>query len=620
MKNKKCPQCGTDVMDELPGGLCPTCLMLAAQQSQPQVDRTQAMPAGVQTPTIQEIARLFPELEIIRLVGRGGMGAVYQVRQKNLDRVVALKVFLYRPDDPEFAARFQREARALARLNHPNIVTVHDFGVRENAHYLIMEFIDGLNLRQLSAEEKLSPEMALQMVPQLCDALQFAHDHGVIHRDIKPENLLLDTNGRITIADFGLAKMTGSVHDGTLTRTQQVMGTYNYMAPEQRERPTEVDHRADIYSLGVVIYELLTGELPIGRFQPPSSKSNVNGQLDEVVMRALEKEPERRYQQASEFRTGFESVGDYRPVHDPAPPVKQFAGAGAVALDASQAPKGTQCMLSFLGGREKKGAWVPGDPQMAISFMGSTVLDLTQVERSHVNLTLLTLMGGTEVIVPHGATVDVNGLILMGATSDNVVRSAGGSPMTVNINSWGAMGACDVRTPTRKETRAADALERRSLQKPAKQHQVSFGGFLVFLYQMMAMFISISIPILFLCGPFGVLDGDISRLFGVLAAIFTGYVWAGSDYFRILVGAGPKEDDQKSIQEYYSATKLGTLVRWFAMTLGFMCPMLFVWTGMHNPNNEQLIRFVAIVCAILCGIVYGCADQMEEFLYGKRKD
>ena len=121
--------------------------------------------------------------------------------------------------------------------------------------------------------------------------MQYAHDQGVIHRDIKPENILLDTSGKIKIADFGLAKMTGNEHGGTLTHTRQVMGTLNYMAPEQRERPTEVDHRVDIYSLGVVIYELLTGELPIGRFLPPSEKSELDRRLDEVVMRALEKEP-----------------------------------------------------------------------------------------------------------------------------------------------------------------------------------------------------------------------------------------------------------------------------------------------------------------------------------------
>ena len=150
----------------------------------------------------------------------------------------------------------------------------------------------------------------MQIVPKLCDALQFAHDRGVVHRDIKPENVLVSQDGLVKIADFGLAKVTGNAgNDFTLTQSRQVMGTLNYMAPEQVERPMTVDHRADIYSLGVVIYELLTGELPLGRFAPPSQTAGVDVRLDDVVLRALEKEPSRRYQQASEFKTGIQGVG-----------------------------------------------------------------------------------------------------------------------------------------------------------------------------------------------------------------------------------------------------------------------------------------------------------------------
>jgi len=408
--NQNCPQCGTRVYDDLPGGHCPACLMQAAQQSRDDLDRTRAAKGLSETLSNREIARLFPELEILDFIGRGGMGAVYKVRQKNLDRVVALKIFLDRAGDPEFEARFQREARALARLSHPNIVMVHEFGDRDQVRFLIMEFVDGVNLRQLTEEQRLAPEMALQMVPQLCDALQYAHDCGVIHRDIKPENLLLDTRGNIKVADFGLAKMTGNEFNGTLTRTQQVMGTLNYMAPEQRERPTEVDHRADIYSLGVVIYEMLTGELPIGRFQPPSSKSAVRNELDEVVMRALEKEPERRYQQASEFKTGYQSVSHFTPATSAVPPVKS---ANPTYQDP---PRGTRCMFTVMGGREKRGNWIPGDPQLVLTIMGGTEIDLTQVQAREVNLTLFTLMGGVEVIVPPGADVDLDGLIIMGAS------------------------------------------------------------------------------------------------------------------------------------------------------------------------------------------------------------
>jgi len=157
-------------------------------------------------------------------------------------------------------------------------------------------------------------------VTQICEALQFAHDSGVVHRDIKPENILVDQRGRVKIADFGLARIMGqSTEELRLTGAQQVMGTAHYMAPEQIEKPLEVDHRADIYSLGVVFYELLTGELPLGRFQPPSKKIHIDVRLDEVVLKTLEKEPGLRYQNASEIKTDVEGISNSPP---PAPEKK----------------------------------------------------------------------------------------------------------------------------------------------------------------------------------------------------------------------------------------------------------------------------------------------------------
>ncbi|MDH7502318.1 MAG: serine/threonine-protein kinase, partial [Verrucomicrobiota bacterium] len=264
-------------------------------------------------PSLEQLAPLFPQLELLELLGKGGMGAVYRARQPSLDRLVALKILSPEfASDPGFAKRFAREARALARLNHPGIVTVHDSGQAGGFYYLIMEFVDGMNLRQLLNSGRISPREALAIVPQICDALQYAHDEGIVHRDIKPENILVDRKGRVKIADFGLAKIIGrETKDPVLTHAADVMGTPHYMAPEQVERPTDVDHRADIYSLGVVFYEMLTGELPLGRFQPPSKipgRVNVDVRLDEVVLRALEKEPERRYQHASEVKTDVETI------------------------------------------------------------------------------------------------------------------------------------------------------------------------------------------------------------------------------------------------------------------------------------------------------------------------
>jgi serine/threonine protein kinase len=325
-----CPQCGAELAANAPRGLCPACLLKGALDSESSA--TIATEAGGRAdfvpPTPAELARSFPDLEILELIGRGGMGIVYKARQKHLDRLVALKILLPKiARDPAFAERFAREARALAILNHPHIVTVYDFGrkaalstgdndagqqpVHEQGeiYYFLMEFVDGLTLRQLLDAGKLAPQEALAIVPQICEALQYAHDKGVVHRDIKPENILLDRNARVKIADFGLAKLVGEqAQDPRITGTDQVMGTPHYMAPEQIEHPQEVDHRADIYSLGVVFYQMLTGELPIGRFAPPSRKVQVDVRLDEVVLRALEKEPALRFQQASHVKSELETI------------------------------------------------------------------------------------------------------------------------------------------------------------------------------------------------------------------------------------------------------------------------------------------------------------------------
>ncbi len=173
----------------------------------------------------------------------------------------------------------------------------------------MMEHVDGTNLRHTLESGALEPKHALVLVPQICDALQYAHDEGVVHRDIKPENILLATDGSVKIADFGISRVLGNENQPTmLTGTQQIMGTPRYMAPEQLEGARSVDHRADIYSLGVVFYEMLTGELPIGRFQAPSQKVEIDVRLDEVVLRTLEKEPQRRYQHASQIKSDVQTI------------------------------------------------------------------------------------------------------------------------------------------------------------------------------------------------------------------------------------------------------------------------------------------------------------------------
>lgn len=312
-----CPKCGATLPPDAPEGLCPACLLSGALPSDaeamtaPMGDSPRATASQPMAPrTVEDLAPLFPQLELLELLGRGGMGAVYKARQKNLDRFVALKILTIDPDaEGGFGERFQREAQALAKLSHPNIVGVFDFGVIDGLYYFLMEYVDGANLRSLIRGGELKPEAALALIPSFCDALQYAHDEGVVHRDIKPENVLVDKKGRVKIADFGLAKLLGQEGaDHGLTLTGMALGTPRYMAPEQLDRPESVDHRADIYSLGVVFYEMLTGEIPMGRFALPSEKVQVDVRFDEIVLRTLERDVERRYQHASEVKTDVESV------------------------------------------------------------------------------------------------------------------------------------------------------------------------------------------------------------------------------------------------------------------------------------------------------------------------
>ena len=348
MTERTCKRCGSRMS---PGGalqgMCTTCLLELGFEEDSHVVITGTSEAPAPPPSPAELQPLFPDHTIEAILGQGGMGVVYRAVQKGLDRPVALKVLPAKAGrDPSFAERFTREARALASLNHPNITAVYDFGKAGDHYWLAMELVDGVNLRQLLSGERVSPKQALQIVEQICDALQYAHDEGVVHRDIKPENILLDRRGNLKITDFGLAKMLGreeAAGPTGLTMTHQVMGTPHYMAPEQIEHPSTVDHRADIYSLGVVFYELLTGELPLGRFAPPSGKVQVDVKLDEVVLRTLEKEPALRYQTASAVKDD---------VHD-------FSGVG-IAAGAAAAGRAAAAPPSMDSAREprKKSPWV----------------------------------------------------------------------------------------------------------------------------------------------------------------------------------------------------------------------------------------------------------------------
>ena len=358
---KRCSKCGHDYdPDVVPGleGACPRCMagyLRSEGRGLSSFDSEAGAGGEYESPPLGEGTKL-GKFEVLEYLGRGGMGFVYKAKQAGLDRLVALKVLAPRlAASPEFAARFDREAKALASLSHPNIVQVHDYGQEGDLFFLAMEFVDGTSLRRILSSQNIAPETALRYVPQLCDALECAHSQGVIHRYIKPENILIDKRGNLKIADFGLAKIAAGAAvksdaatepEGHATQIGQVMGTPHYMAPEQVENMAIVDHRADIYSLGVVFYEMLTGELPLGKFPVPSQRVQVDVRFDEVVLRALEKEPEKRYQRASQLKTDVTLLGglkntpgadSHRAFHkssEPRPRLSRLALASALWLPA----------------------------------------------------------------------------------------------------------------------------------------------------------------------------------------------------------------------------------------------------------------------------------------------
>ena len=315
-----CPDCGAP-LPASSHSLCPACLLRQALASGTATREDEALAAAPPL-SPQEIAARFQQFEILECLGRGGMGVVYKARQKSLNRLVAIKILdPALQQEPKFAERFAREAELLARFNHPHIVTIHDFGEAEGLFYLVMEYVDGMNLRELLRGGKLGITQALAIIPPLCDALQYAHSKGIVHRDIKPENLLIDREGRVKIADFGIAMLLGAGGEWA--------GTPPYMAPEQANLAATSDHRADLYSLGVVLYEMLTGERPGKNLIVPSRKVQSDVRIDKMVLRALEQAPELRYQTAAEFRSGVEAVT--RPEAPPADPPLVVAEIGATA-------------------------------------------------------------------------------------------------------------------------------------------------------------------------------------------------------------------------------------------------------------------------------------------------
>ena len=263
-------------------------------------------------PTAGELAAMLPQYEIEAVLGQGGMGAVYKGRQISLDRPVAIKILAgeLEETDQGFNERFKNEARAMAKLSHPGIVGVYEFGQTPNGLlYIVMEFIDGTDVALMIANQgRLHSDHAMAITAHVCDALAYAHQRGIIHRDIKPANIMVGYDGVVKVADFGLAKIS-QAHPTGLTQSGMAMGTLFYMAPEALMIGSALDQRADIYAVGVMLFQMLTGKLPQGLFELPSLQvPGLDPRYDAIIGKALREDRERRYPSALDMRHDLDAI------------------------------------------------------------------------------------------------------------------------------------------------------------------------------------------------------------------------------------------------------------------------------------------------------------------------
>ena len=270
-------------------------------------------------PSPEELTEIIPEGRYFaeEIIGQGGMGIVYRGVQVSLNRPVAIKLMRCGMDGHYgLENRFQREAQAMGQLNHPNIVTIFDYGhIGKEFQYFVMEHVDGTDLAEIMRTGGMTPQLAVMLLPQICLALEYAHSKGIVHRDIKPANIMITRLGEVKVMDFGLAKKIDQFNS-FVTQTNMIMGTAEYAAPEQIDAHREVDHRADIYAMGVMIYQMLMGHLPRGAWQPPSSKAGVDSRLDSVVVRAMMPDRNQRFQSVTELRRALEAATAAPPTGD----------------------------------------------------------------------------------------------------------------------------------------------------------------------------------------------------------------------------------------------------------------------------------------------------------------
>ncbi|MEZ5386334.1 MAG: serine/threonine-protein kinase [Prosthecobacter sp.] len=296
--------------------------------------------AGWQPPSLEEMQAVLPQYQFVSLLGRGGMGAVFKAVQISLDRPVAIKVLpvdLVADEDIQFAERFKNEARTMAKMNHPSIVNVYDFGETSTGLlYIVMEFIDGTDVAQMIASQGRLPEdYALSITAHVSDALNYAHAQGIVHRDIKPANILINMEGDVKVADFGLAKQNDPGQSG-ITKTNMAMGTPDFVAPEAFIPGVPLDGRADLYAMGVMLYQMLTGEIPRGMWTMPSVKLGTDPRFDAIITKAMQTDREHRYQSAAALRQDLDGI---LTVPLAALRQQQEAAAQQAAASARQKPK-----------------------------------------------------------------------------------------------------------------------------------------------------------------------------------------------------------------------------------------------------------------------------------------
>jgi serine/threonine protein kinase len=267
---------------------------------------------GWTPPAPEHLQAMLPQYDQWEMIGCGGMGAVYKARQISLDRLVAIKVLppQVAEDEAEYIGHFKNEARTMAKMNHPAIVAVYDFGATaDELLYIVMEYIDGTDVsKMIMAQGKLPVDHALAITAHVCDALAYAHEHGVVHRDIKPANILINMEGAVKVADFGLARMQDPVQGHSITQEGTTMGTPDYVAPEVLIIGMTVDGRADLFAVGVMLYNMLTGRIPRGTFPMPSEKVGCDKRYDAIVRKAMEHDVDKRYQTARELRRDLDQI------------------------------------------------------------------------------------------------------------------------------------------------------------------------------------------------------------------------------------------------------------------------------------------------------------------------